>query len=569
MDKKEAAAALEEVAALMELGGENPFKIRSYVNAARTVEQLEEDLATVAAEGRLGELQGVGKAIEKKLAELIETGRLEYLEKLRAKFPPTLFELFGIAQLGPKRIRALYQELGIDSLDALEQACVNGRVAELSGFSAKMQAKILEGIEFAENQRGQHLISKASKAAALLVEYLEGGAPLTRIAVAGSLRRKKELIKDIDIIVASEEPEAVMQCFAAYPEVQRVTAQGATKTSVVLDMGLAVDLRVVQAEQFACALAYFTGSKEHNVQMRRRAKARGWKLNEYGLFDGGTPLACVNETALYNHLGLPWVPPELREDRGEFEADPLPQLVERGDLRGLLHCHSVYSDGRASLLELAHACTEGGYEYMLISDHSQSAGYANGLKPDKVLRQHKEIDRLNGELKGFRILKGIESDILRDGSLDYEDDILAQFDLVIVSIHSKLGMTEEEATQRLVKAVEHPRAHILGHPTGRLLLAREGYPVNMPKLFDACAANGVAVEINGNANRLDCDWRHIRSGMEKGVMFAIAPDAHGIETLDNVGFGLGIARKGWLEPQHLLNCMTAEELLAWRNSSGR
>lgn len=569
MDKKEVAAALEETAALLELSGENPFKIRSYTNAARTLEQVEEDLATLAAEGRLGELKGVGNAIEKKITELLETGRLEFLEKLRAQFPPTLFELFGIAQLGPKRIRALYERLGVDSLAKLEEACMDGRVADLPGFSARMQAKVLEGIEFAENQRGQHLISKASQAAQLLVEYLETQPAAARVAVAGSLRRRKELIKDIDIIVASAEPNAVMAHFTAYPDIARITARGATKTSVVLDMGLAVDLRVADESQFPCALAYFTGSKEHNVQMRRRAKARGWKLNEYGLFDGDTALPCPDEKALYAHLGLPWIPPELREDRGEFETDPLPRLVERADLNGLIHCHSVYSDGRATLLDMAEACMARGYAYMLISDHSQSATYANGLKPAKVTRQLREIDELNAQWKDFRILKGIESDIRRDGALDYEDGILAQFDLVIASIHSKLEMEENEATQRLIKAAENPHTGMIGHPSGRLLLARAGYPLNMEKLFDACAANGVAVEINGNANRLDCDWRHIRRGKEMGVKFSIGPDAHGVETLDNVTFGLGIARKGWLEPKDLLNCMTVEELLAWRASKKR
>ena len=567
MDKKEVIAALEEIATLLELSGENPFKTRSYVNAARELEMLEDDLETLVREKRLRQIKGVGDALEKKIEELVTTGHLKFLDDLRGKFPNTLYELFAISGLGPKRIKIVYEELGVDSLEKLGEACRSGRVAELTGFSTKLQEKIVEGLAFSQQHQGQFRFDVAYTHAEAIRTHLEQVPGLIRLEVAGSLRRRKEVVKDIDIVTSSSEPKGLMKQFVEAPGVTRVTGHGDTKSSVVLESGIAVDLRVVADEQFPYALAHFTGSKDHNVVLRQRAKDRGLKLNEYGLFrDDDSLVTCADEAAILRALGLPFIPPELRENMGEFNAASLPRLVERDALKGVYHCHSNYSDGLVTIAKMAEAARDRGYAYILISDHSQSANYANGLKPDRVRQQHAEIDRLNQPGKKFRILKGIESDIRTDGHLDYEDEVLATFDLVIASIHSKLEMSKQEATERTLKAVENPYTDILGHLTGRLLLTRPGFSLDMERVLDACAANRVAVEINANPQRLDIDWRHIKRGKDKGVKFVIGPDAHRVEGLDDVDYGLGIARKGWLEPGDLLNTMSAREVLAWRKS---
>ncbi len=565
MDKKQVAATLEEIAALLELKGENPFKTRSYTNGARAVQQLNEDLGTVVAEGRIEDLKGVGKALAEKISTLVTTGELPYLDQLRAEFPQTIFELFRIPGLGPKRIRIIYDELGIDSLEKLQMACEAGYLTALKGFSTKLEKKILNGIEFARRHADQFLIDQATATANELIGHLETDEHVIRLKRAGSLRRCKELVKDVDIIAASPQPESLMDLFLAAPGVEKITGRGSTKSSIVLESGMAVDLRVVTEEQFPYALAHFTGSKDHNVVMRQRAKDRGLKLNEYGLFgEDGALIPCKDEAALFAALDLPPIPPELREDRGEFEAKRLPDLVKRANVKGFIHCHTTYSDGVDSLADMATAAQAAGHEYLIVTDHSQSAAYAHGLRPDRVRQQHEEIDRLNATYEGFRILKGIESDILTNGDLDYDDEVLGSFEFIIASVHTRLDMPEDEATARILRAIENPHTHMLGHLTGRLLLSRKGYPLDMERILRACAAHGVAIEINANPQRLDIDWRHIKRGKERGVKFAIAPDAHRIEGLRFVGYGLGIARKGWLEAGDLLNNMTVEELLAWR-----
>lgn len=564
MNKKEVAGVLEEIAVLLDLSGENPFKARSYTNVARQIEQLDEDINTVVAEKRLREIKGVGEALEQKIEELVTTGRLQYLEDLQAKFPKNLFELFGIPGLGAKRIKTLYTDLNIQSLGELEYACSENRLLALKGFGPKMQEKVLAGIAFSKKHQGQYLFSEAYCEAARLRDWIAAHPAVIRIELAGSIRRRKETVKDVDILVSSNEPEAVMLRFLDAEGIEGVSARGETKTSVVLRNGLAADLRVVSDTQFPFALHYFTGSKEHNVVMRQRAKDRGLKLNEYGLFRGDDCLPCPDERAVFAQLDLPYIPPELREDMGEFALTETPRLIERDDLRGVYHCHTTYSDGLASVREMADAARARGYSYIVIADHSQSAAYAGGLRPEAVRKQHAEIDRVNAEMNGFRVIKSIESDIRADGSLDYPDDVLKSFEVVIASVHSKLDMGEEEATRRLIRAVENPHTTILGHPTGRLLRARAGYPLDMDKVIDACAANRVAIEINASPHRLDLDWRHARKARDKGVKLCISPDAHSTEGLDEVAYGLGVARKGWLGPDDMLNTMTAEELLAWR-----
>lgn len=567
LTKNEVAACLDEIALLLDLCGENPFKGRSYTNVARQIEQLEEDLGVLAAESRLREIKGVGEALEQKLDELIRTGRMQYHADLRARFPETLFDLFRIPGLGAKRIKTLYDALGVASLGELEYACHENRLIGLKGFGPRMQEKLLEGIAFAQRQSGLHLFDKAYEEGERLLALLLAHPAVQRAAVAGSLRRRKEIIKDIDLVASSDDPAAVMDAFVHADGVASVTGHGETKSSVVRATGIAADLRVVRDGQYPYALCHFTGSKEHNVGMRQRARDRGLKLNEYGLFRGETNEICADEAAIYAALGLPFIPPELREDRGEFELTATPRLVEMDDLKGLVHVHTTYSDGKATLEQMVEAARTRGYAYIAIADHSQSAAYAGGLSPERVAEQQAAIDALNRKLTGIRILKGIESDIRADGSLDYGQDVLDSFDVVIASVHSKLDMREDEATARIIRAIEHPSTMILGHPTGRLLLARPGYPLNFDKVFDACRANRVAIEINASPQRLDLDWRHIRRAKEKGVMLCIGPDAHSTEAIGKVFNGVAMARKGWLGPEDLLNTLSAEEFLAWRRSA--
>lgn len=566
MTNKEIVALLEEIALLLELAGESPFKSNAYRNVARQIEQSEEDVETLAGEGRLREIKGVGEALEQKITEYVTTGTLKYHDDLRAKFPESLFDLFGIPGLGPKRIKQVYEELGIKSLAELEAACTKGVLSGLKGFGPKMQEKVLAGIEFAKQQQGQHLYNRAFLEAKRLRHLLSEDSSTHEIEIAGSLRRCKEVVKDIDLIVSSDSPKKVMERFVSDVEVQRVTGHGETKSSVVLNSGVAADLRVVSEKEFPFALMHFTGSKEHNVALRQRAKDRGLKLNEYGLFKGERSLECTTEAEIYKALDLPYVPPELREDMGEFEVDSFPELVTLDDVIGMFHCHSKYSDGQNTVEEMALAAQELGYRYLTMTDHSQSAAYANGLRPEAVRKQQKEIDGLNKKNGDFRILKGIESDIRSDGSLDYDGKVLKSFELVIVSIHSGLDMSEKDATKRIVAAVENPYTTILGHPTGRLLLSRKGYPLNYEKVFDACLANNVAIEINANCHRLDLDWRHVRRAKERGLKLCIGPDAHSTGGLEDMIYGVGIARKGWLEVEDLLNCMTVDEFIAWRDS---
>ena len=563
MTNKEVIALLEEISLLLNLAGENSFKSRAYTQVARQIEGLEEPVETLVYEKRLREIKGVGDALEQKITEFVSTGALDYHQKLRSQFPPTLFDLFGIPGLGPKRIKQIYDELQIQSLDMLEEACNNGSLAELKGFGPKMLKKLSRGIKFSRLHQGEHHFDKAYAEAIRIKEFLSQEPSIIRIELAGSLRRCKEIVKDVDIIVSSSDPEAIMKRFVEDDHVVDITGHGKTKSSVLLSSGIGADLRVVSDEQFPYALAHFTGSKEHNVVMRQRAKERNLKLNEYGLFEGEVNHPCATESDIYTALGLPFIQPELREDRGEFSLEDTPTLIESSDLRGVIHCHSTYSDGQNSMKDMAHAAQALGYEYLTITDHSQSAGYAGGLQPYRVAQQHREIDTLNTAFDNFQLIKGIESDIRADGSLDYEEDVLKTFELIIASVHSNLDMNEEEATTRMLKAIENPYTHILGHPTGRLLLKRQGYPLNYEKIFDACVDNGVAIEINANCRRLDMDWRYLRQARDKGIQLCISPDAHSTDAIEFMRYGIGIARKGWLAPQDILNHLTADEFLNW------
>ncbi|PNR87186.1 histidinol phosphatase [Petrotoga sp. 9T1HF07.CasAA.8.2] len=563
MDKKTVIDILNEIGLLLELKGENPFKIRAYYNAARALETLDEDIEVLVKDNKLKEVKGIGEAINKKITELITTGRLEYYENLKASIPGGLVEMLKIPGLGPKKIKTLYDKLDIKTVGELEYACLENRLVELPGFGEKTQKKILEGIKFVKRFSNQHLFSEAYSEADSLKQYLLKTGLVIRCEIAGSIRRKKEIVKDIDILATTNDPQKLMERFVEYGKTRDVIAKGNTKTSITLESGINVDLRVVKDEEYPYALHHFTGSKEHNTAMRNRAKRMGIKMNEYGLFKGDTLIECHDEEEIFRKLNLSYIPPEIRENMGEIEAAEkreIPVLIEEKDIKGIFHVHTNYSDGANTLTEMVNGARELGYKYIGITDHSKSARYANGLKEEDILRQFDEIDRLNEKYTDIKILKGIESDILKDGSLDYEEDLLKQFDFVIASVHSNFKMSKEEMTERIIKAVKNKYTTILGHLTGRLLLSRDGYDLDVYKVIDACAEYDKIIEINSNPHRLDIDWRYIKYAKEKGVELAICPDAHRVEGLQDVKYGVGIARKGWLEAKDVINTYNIDQM---------
>ena len=572
MDKEQVALVLAEIGTLLELKGENPFKTRAYTNAARTLENLGEPLEKIVAEKRLGEVKGIGEALERKITELVETGKLAYYSELKASIPPGMIELLEIPGLGPRKIQALNQKLAVDSVEKLEAACRSGKVAELDGFGEKTQTNLLEGIERRRTYASKHLLSDALGAAELLLDGLRAHPDVIRCSAAGSLRRFKEVIGDIDLLASSKKPAEVIAGFVVQPGIVKVTAQGETKASVILDGGIQCDLRVVSDKEFPFALAYFTGGKEHNIVMRQRAIQRGLRLNEYGLFrskvetrDPKLLVPCQDEADIFARLDLPLIPPELREDHGEFaagEKSALPRLIEWTDLKGSLHNHSTWSDGHDQLEEIAEYMDDLGLEYWAITDHSKSSVQANGLDAKRVGKQIKEIKKVNDQLagrgSGFRLLAGIEVDILRD-RLDFGDELLAELDVVVASLHVPAG-NEAENTKRLIRAAENKFVHIIAHPTGRLLLEREPYPVNIQAVIDACVATGTWIELNCNPHRFDMDWRLWPQAKNHGVKCVINPDAHRKEQAGFLRLGAGIARKGWLEQNDVINTLTLKSL---------
>jgi DNA polymerase (family X) len=572
MDKDKVAEILLEIGTLLELKGENPFKTRAYANGARTIEGLGEPLAKLVAEKRLGEIKGIGEALEQKITELVETGKLKYYDELKKSIPPGLIEMLEISGLGPKKIQALNKKLGVDSIEKLEAACKAGTVAELDGFGEKTQSNILEGIERKRAYASRHLLSDAWLAAEPLLENLRSQPDVIRCSTAGSLRRFKEVIGDIDLLASSKNAAAVIEFFVSQPGIVKVLARGETKASVILEGGIQCDLRVVSDAEYPFALAYFTGSKEHNIVMRQRAIQRGLRLNEYGLFkskeetrDPKLLVPCKTEEDIFAKLDLVFVPPELREDHGEFvaaEKNDLPKLVEWSDLKGALHNHSNWSDGHNSLEEIAEYMEELGLEYWAITDHSKASYQANGLDTNRLRAQILEIKRVNEKIAArggdFRLLTGSEVDILKD-RLDFDDEVLAELQVVVASLHVPSG-SEAENTKRLIRAAENPFVHILGHLTGRLLLEREPYPLNVPAVIDACVATGTWIELNCNPHRLDLDWRHWPYATGKGVKCVINPDAHRNEHAGFLRLGAGVARKGWLEAGDVANSLSWQKL---------
>ena len=563
---KDVIRILEEIGVLLELKGESPFKSLAYTNAARRLETLDEDLEELVRRGDLKSVKGIGDALNRKITELVTTGRLEYYETLRASVQPGHLEMLRIPGLGPRKIRALHEQLDISTLGELEYACLENRLVELPGFGARTQQKILTGIEYLKRYRERRLCSEALEAAEPLLAKLRGRAGVVAASLAGSLRRGNETVKDIDLVAASDDPEALSQWFTSLPDAESVIARGSRKVSVFLKAGINADLRIATPREYPFALHHFTGSKEHNVAMRGRAKQLGIKMNEYGLFRDEALLPCRSEEDVFAALGLAWVPPELRENTGEIEAAEtgvMPALVQMKDIRGIFHIHTTASDGSSTLEAVVEAAKKMGLEYIGITDHSESAFYAGGLTPEDVRAQHRAIDALNRKDPAFRIFKGIEADILPDGRLDYDDATLASFDFVIAAVHSHFGMNEDEMTERIIRALANRRTTILAHPTGRLLLAREPYALDLERVIDAAAEHGKVIELNANPHRLDLDWRHCKYAKRQGVRIAVNPDAHHTDGLADMKYGLNIARKGWLEARDIVNSMGLEEMTAF------
>jgi DNA polymerase (family X) len=571
MDKKQVASILDEIGTLLEIQGENTFRCNAYHNAARVIEQLEEDLNEVVAAGRLRAIPGIGQTLQEKITILVKTNELPFYTALKDKTPAGLLQMVRLPSIGPKKVKALYDQLGIKDLAELKEACLQERVAALKGFGAKTQEKILEGIEFL-NRAGQRLrIDEAVALAEMLLEGLKTCAGIQQMELCGSLRRRKEIIQDIDILVSCEDSTEVMDCFVGLPGVVQVVGRGDTKASVVVQQRLGLgapvamnaDLRVVRKEQFPFALHYFTGSKDHNIAMRARAQQYGLKLNEYELAGLNQSVRCKQEADIFSALDLDYIPPELRENTGEIEAAArhgLPALVKLEDLKGTFHCHSTWSDGRATIAEMAEAARRLGLRYLGIADHSQSLAMTGGLTPDRVLDQFAEIDALNAKLRGFKVFRGTECDILADGRLDYDDELLAQFDYVVASVHSHFNQSLEEMTARITKAISNPFVTMLGHATGRLLLRRDSYKLDMEAILQAAAKYGTLVEINAHPNRLDIDSIACKRAKALGVKLVVNPDAHSTAEIGHLRFGVDVARRGWLEKDNVFNTLPVKEV---------
>ncbi len=572
MDKKQVAAILDEIGTLLELQGENPFRCNAYHSAARAIDQMEEDLAQVVTDKKLDSIKGIGSTLQEKITTLMTTGELAFYTDLKAKIPSGLVDMLRLPGMGPKKIRVLADQLGVTDLTLLKQACEAGTVAGLKGFGAKTQQKILEGLAFLEKVGHRVRIDEAMTVAEALRAGIADAPGVERIELCGSLRRRKETIQDIDLLVAAKDVGPIMDRFVALPGVVQIVGRGDTKASVMVERAegggkayMNADLRVVLPEQFPFALHYFTGSKEHNVAVRGLAQKHGLKLNEYELAGPKKSVACKDEADLFKALGLDYIPPEMREDTGEIEAaanHQLPVLIEHSDLRGTFHCHTDWSDGSGTVEQMAFAARELGFKYLGIADHSQSLTVANGLTPDRVRKQQVEIDEVNAKLKGFKIFKGTECDILPDGQLDFDDDVLATFDYVVASVHSHFNQTEAEMTARMIRAVRHPAVRMLGHATGRLLLRRDGYKVDLDAVLKAAVECGTFVEINAHPQRLDIDWLHCKRARSLGVMLVINPDAHHPSDIGLTRFGIDVARRGWLSKEEVFNTQTAAQVAA-------
>jgi DNA polymerase (family 10) len=582
MENLEIAGVLEDVAALLEISGANPFRIRAYQNAARVVESHATPLRRMIEEGEdLTELPGIGKGIAADILQLVSEGRLDTLDELAQEVPLSLIELTRLPGVGAKRARKLWGELGIETIDALEREANEGRVAELAGFGAKSQEKILRAIAAHRRRTGRFKLADADQYVEPLLEHLRALPEVERLEVAGSYRRRRETVGDIDLLVIATEPGPVVEGFTTYDDVGRVELAGETKVTVVLRAGLQVDLRILPPESYGAALQYFTGSKEHNVRLRRRAVSRGLSISEYGVLrvgpspgkdvtaptqgDDAELVAGREEADVYAAVGLPWIPPELREDRGEIDAaerGALPELLTLEDVRGDLHLHSTWSDGKHTVEEMLEGCVRRGYEYFAITDHSKALAMTGGLDGAKLRRQWEELAEVQGRHPEIRILRGMEVDILADGTLDLEDELLAELDVVLASVHSRLDLPATEQTERILRAVRHPQVSILAHPTGRLINRRDAMDFDLEEVLRCAAEQGVVVELNAHPDRLDLKDTQLLRARELGLRISLGTDAHHVDDLALMRYGVEQARRAWLTPDDVINTYRSDALLA-------
>ena len=562
----ELSRMFDRIARMLKIKGENPFKIRAYEKITLVLENLPIDIETIYQQGGLNNIPGVGEAIAKKIEEFLTTGKLEYYEKLKETIPSGVIELLDISEVGPKTAKLLYEELGVDNIEKLEKAVRQHQIKDLPGMGEKSETNILRGIELYKRRKERVLLGTALPLAEEIVESLHQLKETNKISFAGSLRRKKETIGDIDILVTSQKPEKIMKTFTSLPQVREILAEGPTKSSVITKDDIHVDVRVVEPISFGAALQYFTGSKTHNIKLRELAIKRGLKINEYGVFDSktGQRVTGEEEEEVYRILDLPFIPPELREDRGEIEAaqeNKLPRLVEYHQIKGDLHLHSKWSDGVHTIKQMAEAAKKKGYRYIAITDHSQSLKFAGGLSEERLKEQVELIQKLNQELKNFTIISGIEVDIKSDGSLDFSDEILSKLDVVIAAIHSGFKQESKIITGRLVGAMQNRFVSIIAHPTGRLIGYRESYQVDIDKIMDMAAKTGTILEINAYPERLDLNDIYCRMAKDRGVQLAIETDAHSIDGLEFMNLGVDVARRGWLEEKDVVNTLPLDKLL--------
>jgi len=567
MENKTIADIFTEIADILEIQGENPFRVRSYRNAARTIVDMSRSLESLVKAGEdLEEIPGIGKSMSEKIQEILSTGKCHTLEELRSRVPPGLTELLKLEGLGPKKVKALYDELSVDSVDRLEKAAQAGRLRNLPGMGLKTEEKVLKSIEHYRAGMGRFKLSVGFQYAEALLRHLKGAPGVKRLDPAGSFRRRRETIGDLDILAICGKGCKVMDRFAGYGDVAEVLAKGDTKSSVRLKCGLQVDLRVLEEESYGAALHYFTGSKAHNVTLRERAKEKGLKVSEYGVFRAKDEkrLSGAEEEDVFTAVGLPLIPPELREDRGEVQAaekGTLPRLIDLSDVRGDLQMHTTASDGKNSILEMAQKAKDTGYAYIAITDHSKAVRVAGGMDEKQLAKHLREIEKANRQISGLRILKGVEVDILPDGTLDLKDDILRECEVVLASVHSRFNMEEGEMTRRVIKAIQNPNVKILAHPTGRLILEREPFKINLGEVIRAAVDHGVVLEINAYPDRLDLKDVDARMARDLGAKLTINTDAHSALQLELMKFGVFTARRGWIEAKDVINTLPLERLL--------
>ncbi len=570
MKNKELADLFEKMADILEFKDENPFKISAYRKASRILSDLTQDIVEVTERGELKKISGIGEGLAQKIEEYLKTGKISKFEEARREVSDELIAMIAIPGMGPKTLALLHKERNILNLSQLEKAVENGSLISLPGMGEKKVENIRRGIQLLKKSKGRMNLGMAFPVAKRIVETLKEKTGSEKIQWAGSLRRMREDIGDIDILATGTSHEKILQAFTHLPEVKEVLASGETKASIIVEEGLQIDLRVVEEDSYGAALQYFTGSKAHNIHLRGIARARGIKINEYGVFKGEKKIGGNEEKDVYKVLGMDWIEPELREDRGEVEAAQekrLPRLIEENEIKGDFHVHSNWSDGSSSIEEVARAAQKRGYQYIAICDHTKSLKITHGLDEKRLMKQMEEIDRLNEKMKGFQILKGAEVDILSDGPLDLSDNVLEKLDIVVASVHSGFKQDRDRMTRRIIRALENPCLHVFGHPTGRLLGARNPYEVEMDEVMEAAKKYGKALEINAYFERLDLDDIHCRKAKEMGLRMAIGTDAHHLDQMWMMTLGVAVARRGWLETHDVLNTMSLKEILKWRHKT--